>query len=336
MGGSVPSPQLNSSSIQVCAAGIELLNLQKLVLRHICKILTCVARRPPDFDVLDPSGFSQATMLLHWRSTERPAASNRAIDRLCTTAFVLDIDFEAGTNRGTIAFDPHEPQIDPIVVGSRILKQPKGMRITRSCAASYGKDVVIAVSSQVGKRNRMTFMEFAGAGCRGNVREVFSIMISKQKMWNERRVTRVSISHINIKESVVVNIAEVRPHWHKDFVQPGFNAYILERTIMLIVVKPGGQGIVRQAHNCAHTFLDRDVEVRVAVIIIIGADDCFAERGFVHPSRVCNVLERSIAIVEKKLRGTVFSDQEQIQPTIVVYVSPHGTLCGSRRIGKLG
>src|SRR6266496_591541 len=195
-------------------------------------------------------------MLLHWRSAERAAASNRAIDRPYIPAFVLDSDFDAGANRGTIAFDPHELQIDPIVVGPRILKQPKSMCITRRCPASYGQDVLIAVSSQVGKRDCMTLVEFAGAGCRGNVRKVFAIMISKQKMWNERGVTGVSISHVNIKESVVVNIAEVRPHWHKDFVQPGFNAYIFELTVMLILVKSRGQGIMRQTQNRAYTFLD--------------------------------------------------------------------------------
>ena len=84
------------------------------------------------------------------------------------------------------------------------------------------------------------------------------------------------------------------------------------------------------------TTVNRDVEVWIAVIIIVGGDDCFAERGFVHAGGVCNVLKRTIAAVEKKLCGTVLGDHEQIQPTIVIYIRPYGTLSCSRRIGKPG
>src|SRR6185437_840290 len=68
----------------------------------------------------------------------------------------------------------------------------------------------------------------------------------------------------------------------------------------------------------------RDEEVWVTVIIVIGRRDALSKRDAIDSCRMRDVLESSVSLVEKQLRGAaIFVPNKQIQEAIVIDVRPH-------------
>src|SRR5207302_10964232 len=139
--------------------------------------------------------------------------------------------FDARADRGSIAFHPDQFQINPIIAVSRILEETKGVSITGNCAAREGKNVLIAIAINVGERDAVAFVEFAGTGRRGNVSEIFSIVIAKQHMRNQRGVIRITASDIHIQKAVVIDVGEICSHGHSNLIEMSLGSYVFECTI---------------------------------------------------------------------------------------------------------
>ena len=67
-----------------------------------------------------------------------------------------------------------------------------------------------------------------------------------------------------------------------------------------------------------------DVEIHVAVVVVIGGRHAFAEHAVRSmPAAVRRCLESAVALVEEKLRGAVLIADEQIEKAVVVDIGPN-------------
>src|SRR6266568_4513820 len=115
-----------------------------------------------------------------------------------------------------------------------------------------------------------------------------------------------------VETAVVIVIPE--PGWEAPLrfldAEPGRD--FLKRAIAAVVIEEVVLSIVR------------DVEVRVAVAIVVSPGDSFGERDAVY-ARLCrNVLKRTVTFVAEKLAWCVLVSDVEIDPAIIVVISPAG------------
>ena len=82
----------------------------------------------------------------------------------------------------------------------------------------------------------------------------------------------------------------------------------------------------------------RNIEVDVAIVIVVGGHDALGKSDLVHSRGVGNILEGSVAFVQEKLARTVFVSDEKVEVAIVIDVGPDGGLRsggGFRETGSL-
>ena len=77
-----------------------------------------------------------------------------------------------------------------------------------------------------------------------------------------------------------------------------------------------------------------DVEVYVAVVVIIGGGDAFGEGNLVDVGSGGNVLKGSVSLIEEKLARPVFVADKKVEEAVVVDVRPNGSLGARGRLGQ--
>src|SRR5712691_7856912 len=75
------SPQTKRTPFDPGVASRQLGDFDSLIRPETGEALASAAGRPPDLQLDDPRRPAQADVLLEWRSAERPAASDGAMDR---------------------------------------------------------------------------------------------------------------------------------------------------------------------------------------------------------------------------------------------------------------
>src|SRR6266567_1717711 len=112
-----------------------------------------------------------------------------------------------------------------------------------------------------------------------------------------------------VETAVVIVIPE--PGWEAPlrFLDAESGRDFLKRAIAAVVIEEVVLSIVR------------DVEVRVAVAIIISPGDSFRERDAVYARLYRNVLKCAVTFVAEKLAWCVLVSDVEVEPTIIVKVS---------------
>src|SRR5688572_25344658 len=103
-------------------------------------------------------------------------------------------------------------------------------------------------------------------------------MIPEQYVWNEGSIGWAAGSKIEVEKPVVIDIAEVRPHGHKDSCQPCFFSNIPERSLARVLVDfesvcLHGQLQVAARHINQRVRITCDEEIHRAVVVVIKEPD---------------------------------------------------------------
>ena len=127
---------------------------------------------------------------------------------------------------------------------------------------------------EIGKGDTVSFVQLPGAGGCGDIHEIFSVVIAKQHVGNQRPIRGVSGAEVNIQKAVVVHVAEVRAHGHEDLVQPDLCGHVLERAVPHVLVELQSPGVVRKAEIGTHGLIDReevagDEQIGPAIVVVI-------------------------------------------------------------------
>src|ERR1700749_2959658 len=121
-------------------------------------------------------------MLLQRIGAKRPSAANRAVNGTFRLTLILHGYFDARSNRCPVGFDPDQMNIDPVVAASWIFEEPQGMCVRRYGAANLRENVLVAVAGQIGKRDPVSLVQFAGPRRRRDIYKRLSRFIEKQNV----------------------------------------------------------------------------------------------------------------------------------------------------------
>ena len=105
------------------------------------------------------------------------------------------------------------------------------MAVSGLRTADRSDDVFIAIVIDVRKGYAVSFVQLARAGRSCNVNKGFSFLVEQQDVGEQRGIRGTSRAEIHIRITVVVHIAEVRPHRHEDLIEPGLFGHVPESTV---------------------------------------------------------------------------------------------------------
>ena len=77
-----------------------------------------------------------------------------------------------------------------------------------------------------------------------------------------------------------------------------------------------------------------DIEIHIAVIVIIRGVNALGECLSIHTGSAGNVLKGTVTLVVEELAGTILVADQQVQITVVVDVRPNGSLRACRWFGQ--
>ena len=88
-------------------------------------------------------------------------------------------------------------------------------------AADRSDNVFIAVVVDVGKRDAVSFMQLARAGRSRDIHKGFPLFVAEHDVRHQSGVGRSPGAEIDIRISVVIDVAKISAHRHVDPVQRG-------------------------------------------------------------------------------------------------------------------
>ena len=66
-----------------------------------------------------------------------------------------------------------------------------------------------------------------------------------------------------------------------------------------------------------------NVEIHVAVVVVVSGDNCFRERRLVDARGMGDVFEGSVAFIDEELAGSVLVSYKEIEKAVVVDIRPN-------------
>ena len=139
------------------------------------------------------------------------------------------VDPDLGSEGRPVGPGAHQLDRQPVVAVSRVLEQDVVGPVARGRAAGLEEDVGVAVAVPVGEGHAMPLLEVAGPRRGGDVLEPPAAVVSEQHVGHQVRVRRPAGPEVDVQESVIVQVAEVRAHRQDDPVQPELGRHVAER-----------------------------------------------------------------------------------------------------------
>src|SRR5579884_2829073 len=213
-------------------------------------------------------------MLLKRRGAERTPASYGPIDGPGALTLILNCQLDSRADGGAVGFYAHQFQADPIVAIARVLEETHDMGVAGSGSADDEDDVFVTTIIHVGKCDAVAFVPVAGAGGCGDIHEAFAAVVAKQDATNQRSVGGIAVTEKDVKEAVVIDVAEICTHRHEDFVQADLGGDITEGAVAHVLEQLERGCIVVQAEVGTGHFVNGgkiagDKQIRPSVIVII-------------------------------------------------------------------
>ena len=155
----------------------EFLDLHEGIRVDTCEVLVRPAGGPEDVDAYGLCIWPEPDVLFRGVAAKRACLSHSTPDGACNSGAILHRYLNLCSDSRSIGFDSHQAHIDPVVAVSGILKEANNVLLGGDGTAVLADDVFLPVAPQISKGNAVAFMQFAGTGRRGDVDELFSIVI---------------------------------------------------------------------------------------------------------------------------------------------------------------
>src|SRR5262249_51630501 len=163
-----------------------------------------------------------------WVAAKARAGRDGPVPRYDRTVGTRQINPDLGTEGRPVRPGPHELDSQPMVAVPRVLKQNIMSPVAWGRATGLQEDGGCAIRAPAGEGPAMAFLEVPGPRRRGAVFEPPAAVVPEQQVRHQIRVRRPAGPEINIEESVVVQVAEVRAHRQDDPVQTELGGHVAE------------------------------------------------------------------------------------------------------------
>ncbi len=176
------------------------------------------------------------------------------------------------------------------------------MTVARGRATNLGNDVFVAVVFEIGEGNAVSFVQLTRPGGSGDIHEILAVVIAKKHIRHQRAVGGVSGAQVNIQESVVINVAKVCTHRHKNFVESDLCGHVLEGSVLHVLVKLESRGVVRQPKIGTGRLLHGSrvaghKQIRPAVVVVVEEPCGEPARVSLHASGFGDFRKRVVVVV---------------------------------------
>src|SRR5882672_3176549 len=124
----------------------------------------------------------------------------------------------------------------------------------------------------------------------------------KENIWENVAVGWSSGSQVEVQETVIVDVAEVRTHGIENAIQASFDGRISKCTVSFIVVELEGFHVVGKTKLALQVLLRRHViaghkQIRKAVIIVVEEPGREAHPGCLYACLLTNLRKGAVVIV---------------------------------------
>ncbi len=179
----------------------KFLDGNELVLAHMGKLLPGIGRRPPHIQSNDTCTVAQTDVLLQRVNTEGAGVAHRTVDGPRSTPVILNRDLDLRPHRRPVALHTVQPDVDPVVVISRILEDTHRVFIGGHRATCLGKDIFMTRSLQIGEDYPMPLMQFARSRRGRDIDEALAVFVAQEDVRRQRGKGRSAHAEIDIQIS---------------------------------------------------------------------------------------------------------------------------------------
>src|SRR5262245_64066494 len=142
---------------------------------------------------------------------------------------------------------------------SGILEQCLRKCVSEEGATEFDEDVLITVVVEVGKRYAMAFLEVSKTARKGHVAEPFAAMVVEHQIGHERLVIRKTCSQVEVRKTVIVEVAKVASHHGDRRRQPLFFGDVTETSPAVSTIKARQFGRLFAPQKIQHRRVNGDV-----------------------------------------------------------------------------
>src|SRR2546422_4363971 len=186
-------------------------DLDEAVQRDPFVALPLAGFRPPDLELPDPLRVAQTDLLPpDRRAPEAADAPHGAVD-LPDPCRGFHDELDPRSHPGAVAFATDELHVQEMVPVAGVEKHRVAELVSDEEAPELVVDVLVAVVVQIGEGDPVPFLEVPESPRNGHVLEALPPVVAKHHVRHEGPVVRVARAEIDVEETVVVQVSEVRP-----------------------------------------------------------------------------------------------------------------------------
>src|SRR5204862_1864231 len=130
---------------------------------------------------------------------------------------------------------------------TRIFKKRVAINVTGIGPANRSVDILITIVIQITKSDSVAFLQMAESARCGDVLKTLATVVAEHPIGNDRAQVGITRAEVEIKKTVIVEVAKVACHAKQHFVEAGFPGDVAERAVMIVPIKAGAFTVMRQA-----------------------------------------------------------------------------------------
>ena len=105
------------------------------------------------------------------------------------------------------------------------------MRIARLRSADLSEYVFVAIEIDIGERDAVSFMHLSGPRRFRHIDKAIALLVEKQNVGQFGPVRRITRSQIDIRITIVIDIAKIDAHGHEEQIEFRLFRNITERSV---------------------------------------------------------------------------------------------------------
>src|ERR1700722_6475580 len=180
------STQSSGLALQLRIVLCKFLDGNELILAHVGKLLPGIGRRPPHIQCEDTRTVAQTDVLLQRVNTEGTGVAHGTVDGPRSPPVILNRDLDLRPPRRAVTLHSAQPDVDPVVVISRILEDTHRVLIGGHRATCLGKDIFMTRSLQIGEDYPVPLMQFARSRRGGDIDEALAVFVAHENVRRQR------------------------------------------------------------------------------------------------------------------------------------------------------
>src|SRR2546427_9109842 len=132
---------------------------------------------------------------------------------------------------------------------TRIFKKRVAINVAGVGPANRSVDILITVVIQITKSDSVAFLQMAESARGGDVLKTLTAVVAEHPIGNDRAQVGITRAEVEVRKTVVVEVAKVACHAKQHFIEAGFLGDVAERAVMIVPVEAGGGYALQAGHG---------------------------------------------------------------------------------------